>query len=323
MRWLVRAGFDPAQFLASLQRGATPYPGRIVRRSTLDGRFGNEALAIARVKLRSNAMRHRQRVLIAAVVFFAVWSAATWFFEGRIDTLLRPDAVADRIVYALVVNLLFGIVGGIALLWLWQRQGVLEVADCGFGPGHRTVASVAVGLVLGMAAYYLEGAPSLNPVVVVNAFSQVFVVSAAEVVVCWCIVGGAARLAVLRRSAAFATAVGAAIASVLFGVYHYGHSAPFNTFPMVALLSAVGLATSVFFFVSRDAAGTIVFHNFLGTFGVVQALSAANAIAPLEVMQVPLIGTALLTGAVLAGGYAFLRGSSATPSRAVRPIVSA
>jgi hypothetical protein len=252
-------------------------------------------------------VKHRPAVLIGAFAFFAVWSAATWFFEGRIHTLLRPDAVADRMAYALVVNLLFGMAGGMALLWHWQRQQAVEAARCGFGPGRRTVASVAAGLVLGLAAYFLQGAPSLNPVVIGNAFAQVLVVSAAEVVVCWCIVGSAVRAAVLRqRSPALAAVAAAAIASVLFGVYHYGHSVPFNTFPMVALLSAVGLATSAFFFISRDAAGTIVFHNFLGTFGVVQALSAANGLAPLQVLQVPLIGTALVTVAVLAGGYALL-----------------
>jgi predicted acyltransferase len=79
---------------------------------------------------------------------------------------------------------------------------------------------------------------------------------------------------------------------------------------MVLLLSVVGLVTSAFFFVSRDVAGTIVFHNFLGTFGVVQALSAANALSTLERQQLPLIVTALIAAGFLAAGYRVLHHAS-------------
>ncbi len=97
------------------------------------------------------------------------------------------------------------------------------------------------------------------------------------------------------------------------GVYHYAHSAPFNTTQMVLLLSVVGLVTSAFFFVSRDIAGTIVFHNFLGTFGVVQALSAANALSSFEWLQPALILTALITAGFLAAGYNVLRPAAEAP----------
>jgi hypothetical protein len=68
-----------------------------------------------------------------------------------------------------------------------------------------------------------------------------------------------------------------------------------------------GLVTSAFFFVSRDIAGTIVFHNFLGTFGVVQALSAANALSTLERLQPALILTAAVTAGFVAAGYIVMR----------------
>jgi hypothetical protein len=152
--------------------------------------------------------------------------------------------------------------------------------------------------------------------VIANAFAQVFVVSAAEIVVCWSVVGAAARAALRSRRAAVATFVAALVASVLFGVYHFAHSAPFNSVPMVVLLSIVGLATSAFFFISRDVAGTVVFHNFLGTFGVVQALSAAGALAPLQTPQWPLIGTAVLTAIVLGAGYAVLAAANGAAVRA-------
>lgn len=246
----------------------------------------------------------KQRLLAGALGFYAVWTLATWMFEGRIDTLLRPEAVGDRIIYAFAVNLLLGLGGGIALIRFWRQHEWLEAATSGFGSRLRALAGIAAGLVLGLGAYFLQGAPSTDPVIIVNAFSQVFVVSAAEVVVCWSLVGAAIKARLGGRGVS--TLVAAVVASALFGVYHFAHSAPFNSPQMVTLLSVIGLATSAFFFISRDVAGAVVFHNFLGTFGVVQALSAADALAPLERLQIPLLITAGVAAAMLAVGYAIL-----------------
>jgi hypothetical protein len=133
---------------------------------------------------------------------------------------------------------------------------------------------------------------------VVNAFAQVFVVSMAEVMVCWALVGGMVALGVGgSRWASITFAV--VVASLLFGFYHFAHSAPFNTPRMVIFLSVIGLMTSVFFFVSRDVYATILFHNFLGAFGVVQALAAQQNLGAFEVLQVPLIATAIAALVVL------------------------
>ena len=51
---------------------------------------------------------------------------------------------------------------------------------------------------------------------------------------------------------------------------------------MVALLTGVGFVTSAFFFLSRDIYATIVFHNFLGVFGVAQALAASGRLETLD-----------------------------------------
>jgi len=209
-------------------------------------------------------------------------------------------------VYAFVVNLLLGVAGGILFIRYGRDRVALEVSKAGFRPSRRTATSIIAGLGLGIAAYVLQGAPSMDPVVIVNAFSQVFVVSAAEVLVCWAIVGVASEAVLRARGRMVSVALSAVIASVLFGIYHYAHSAPFNTFPMVALLSGVGLVTGAFFFISRDVAGTVVFHNFLGTFGVVQALAAANALSSLETLQVPLVFAATITAVMLLTGYAVL-----------------
>jgi len=55
------------------------------------------------------------------------------------------------------------------------------------GSGHTAVA-VAVGVVLGFVIYAVQGAPSLNPVIVLNAsYAQVLVASVAKVLVCWAV----------------------------------------------------------------------------------------------------------------------------------------
>ncbi|HKL29942.1 MAG TPA: hypothetical protein VJ898_11850, partial [Natrialbaceae archaeon] len=42
---------------------------------------------------------------LVALGTYAAWTAITWLLEGRIETFLRPDAVADRLVYTGVANL--------------------------------------------------------------------------------------------------------------------------------------------------------------------------------------------------------------------------
>jgi hypothetical protein len=87
---------------------------------------------------------------------------------------------------------------------------------------------------------------------------------------------------------------GAALtASASFGLYHLAHSPPFNTARMVGLLTAVGLGTSVFFFVARDVYGTVAFHNGLALYGVATALDEAGASRGLERPNVVLLLTAL------------------------------
>ena len=114
----------------------------------------------------------------------------------------------------------------------------------------------------------------------------------AEVMVCWGVVAGSVRRSVENR-AWLAVPAAAIIASALFGVYHFAHSAPFNTPSMVAFLSVVGLVTSAVFFLTEDLYATIAFHNALGTLGVVRALDSAGSLAAFETVQWPLITTAI------------------------------
>ena len=240
----------------------------------------------------------RIRMISWALGFRLLWTLATWWFEGRIETFSRPDAVADRPIYTVVANILIGVVGTAIVLRLLLGRDATGRSRVGFGPLRRTLIWVPVGVALGLALYFGQGAPSTDPVVVLNAYSQVFVVSMAEVVVCWSLVGGMVALRI-GGTTWVSLPVATIVASVLFGVYHFAHSAPFNTIQMVAFLSVIGLLTSAFFFVSRDVYATLLFHNFLGVFGVVQALVAQEKLATFETLQIPLIATAVVALGVL------------------------
>lgn len=254
--------------------------------------------------------------ILAALGLFILWAIATWFLEGRIETLLRPDAVMGRLVYIVVVNLLIGIVGAAFMIRVSVQKAGVNRADTGFGRTAPSPMWIMIGLALGLGLFLAQGAPSLEPVVIINAYAQVFAVSAAEVVVCWALIGGVFKNAFgafgfsngsRGARSNWAAAVGAAVvASILFGAYHFGHSAPFNTIGMVAFLSFVGLWTSAFFFISRDVYATVAFHNFLGVLGVVQALAAADKLGNFSTLQVPLLITAAVALLVLIGSDIFI-----------------
>lgn len=252
-------------------------------------------------------MRIRAMALVLAGLLVAAWSVVTWLLEGRLHTFLRPEAAADRIAYAVLGNLLTGIALGAACVALLVRRGDLDATRAGFPAGRRTVNASLTGLVLGLGAYLAQGAPSLDPVVLVNAYSQVFVVSAAEVMVCWCLAGAVVEAALAPMGRLAATLVAALLSATLFGLYHFAHSPPFDTWPMVLLLTGVGLVTGAFFFASRDALGTMLFHNFLGTFGVLQALATADAIGPLERVQPALVAMAVAALLLVIGTRAYIR----------------
>lgn len=251
----------------------------------------------------------RTRLGLTALAVYAAFCAATWFLEGRIQTFLRPDAVADRLIYIGVANLLIGVAGAAVAIRFAVSQGT-DIGLTGFGPRRPSILWLALAFALGLLFYFIQGAPSANPWVIINAFAQVFAVSAAEVLVCWALVGGVFT-DLLKTSRRFQAAFGglrlaapvcaAIFASGLFGLYHFGHSPPFNTLEMVTFLSLIGLATSAFFFISRDTYSTIVFHNFLGVYGVLQALDAAGKLESFQTLKTPLLIAAAATLLLLAG----------------------
>jgi hypothetical protein len=252
--------------------------------------------------------------VLLALALWLLWTAATWLLEGRLLTLQRPEAVEARVLYAVVANMVIGIVGsGMLLRWLIRGRR-MRPERVGFASSPRRIIAVAAGTLLGFGAYVAQGAPTLEPVILLNGFAQVFVVSTAEVLVCWSLIGVALERSLAPRAGRWGSVGAAAGAAAFFGLYHYAHSPPFNTHTMVSILTTVGLITGVFFFVSRDVYGTIVFHNFLGLFGVLRALDEGGRLAAYTTIELPLIVGALLSlGLLVMIHLLWLRGNDPDP----------
>lgn len=251
-----------------------------------------------------------------AFALYALWVIATYLLEGLPGTLLRPEAVGLRLAYAFVANLAIGILLPLWVIRIALRKGLGSPADYGFSGIGRTLLSVAAGGLAGYALFHLSLSEPVHPLIVLNSFAQVWVVTAAEIIVCWALVGGTLHVALRPWNRIGAILVAAAVASVLFGVYHFAHSPPFNQLGMVAFLTAIGFATSLWWFVSRDVYGTAVFHNFFGVTGVLAALQAGGLVLAQPQPAVPLVMTALLvTVAMVWLGTDWIRGNGRASER--------
>jgi hypothetical protein len=246
----------------------------------------------------------------SAAGLFVAWSLATYLLEGRVLTFARPDALADRAAYALIANLLIGI-GGSALLLRWLvARSALSPEELGLRSARRTFFSIALASTLGAGILLpvvwssaSEASSPVSGILLANSFAQVLVVSIAEVLVCWAVLGtaiGYASAGTVSRAAPRVIAwLGAAAA---FGVYHFAHSPPFDTLEMVGFLTLVGLATGAFYFTVRELYGTIVFHHLLAFKGVTSALAGAGPAALTAQIQpsIALTAVAAIVALVLA-----------------------
>lgn len=112
---------------------------------------------------------------------------------------------------------------------------------------------VTVAGTIGVLLFVIQGPASLNPVVISNVFSQTLPTSIAEVVVCWAVLGASMESFSRNRfGKKLSVIVGIIISTVLFGVYHFAHSEPFNQVNMVMILMLPGLITSIAYFVGRN-----------------------------------------------------------------------
>lgn len=234
-------------------------------------------------------MQRKSWPVAASAGLFLVWTLATYLFEGRLLVFLRPEAEFARLAYTLVANILIGTVGAMLLVrGFLDRESVSRPRLYGLVGTGRVFLGILAGVFAGGVFFSLQTWPSDNPVVFINAYSQVLVVSIAEVLVCWVALGGAVADRGKGLSGYSAAII---ISAIAFGVYHFGHSPPFNTLGMVAFLAVVGLFTGTFYFATGSVYGAILFHNFLGMKGVVEALAARGALELYNTPQIPLIAT--------------------------------
>ena len=52
-----------------------------------------------------------RRALTLPLALYLLWVLATYLLEGRVLTFQRPEATGARLTYALVANILIGIIG--------------------------------------------------------------------------------------------------------------------------------------------------------------------------------------------------------------------
>jgi hypothetical protein len=99
----------------------------------------------------------RRIAVLAALALFAVWTLSTWFLEGRIETLLRPEAVADRAIYAVIANVLIGTALAFVLLRLLVQGGSLTRDSAGLGRRIPSPPRLLIALVLGFGSTCSRG----------------------------------------------------------------------------------------------------------------------------------------------------------------------
>ena len=235
-------------------------------------------------------------LILAAVALYGIWTLATYLLECRKKTFLKPPSSTDRLVYAVVANLLIGTLGSIMLIRWFATHSVPPWP--GFAT-QRVVLSVPAGLILGIVLLAIQRPATWNPTVLLNGYAQTLVVSIAEVLVCWGVLGAAVRFGTASLGTLSSIIIGLLVASVAFGAYHFGHTAPFNTPPVVLGLSVVGLATGLFFVVSGDIYGTIAFHNFFAVKGVTGSLSKQGLLDQFRRPQPALLAMAVVAVALL------------------------
>ncbi|NIV15740.1 MAG: hypothetical protein GWN62_32135, partial [Aliifodinibius sp.] len=77
-------------------------------------------------------MSFTKKAILLALSLFIMWMLATYLLEGMLKTFRQPDATMARFTYALIANLLIGVVASTWLLSTFLRNGALTSRQSGF-----------------------------------------------------------------------------------------------------------------------------------------------------------------------------------------------
>ena len=225
----------------------------------------------------------KTKFIIIAVIIYLIWILATYLLEGRINLLQTPNPFA-RLIYAVIANMIIGTVIAIWLLKPPILQRFVSPKQLGFqSSAKRVIIAVVVAGLVGFALFIIQKPASLNPIVILNVFSQTLPGSIAEVIVCWALVGTTFESMFFKYNSKRLVSIilAATVSTILFGIYHFAHSPPFNQPSMVVFLMCPGLLTSIVYFVGRDVYAAIAFHNFQALFGVMNNINIESLLHPI------------------------------------------
>src|SRR5512139_2900693 len=162
---------------------------------------------------RHNVISVKHRIIVLAFLTYLVWVIVTYLLEGRILTLLRPEAVTARMVYVLVANILVGI---ILALWVIRKAmgtELISLESAGYRPLKRSILAVIIAFLGGLAILLIQHQGAPNPVVLLNVYAQVLTVTIAEVAICWGMIGSITEGTLREKGRIVATTGGILVAS--------------------------------------------------------------------------------------------------------------
>ena len=235
----------------------------------------------------------KKRLIVTPIAIYLIWILASYLLEGRINLLQKPDAVG-RFTYTVIANIAIGTVIAIWLLKPSISSGFLTIKQLGFQSMKRILIVVTIAGIIGFVLFIVQRPVTLDPVVVLNIFAQTLPGSIAEVVVCWAAIGTTFESVTRNKGRTISIILGAAIATILFGLYHFAHSPPFNEPGTVLFLMYPGILTSLVYFIGRDIYATIIFHNFQALLGVMMNVNIKSFTQPAYPILILAVGSMLV-----------------------------
>jgi hypothetical protein len=226
------------------------------------------------------------KLIAIALSIYVIWVATTYILEGRIHLFQKVDPIG-RMTYVVIANIAIGtVLSAIAIRYLMKAQ-LVKPEQLGLNKSRlRTAAIITLGAAGGLILFIVQNPRTTEPIVIFNVFMQALPVSIAEVMVCWALIGSSFESLTKNNNSGkkiMSVIVGAVAASVLFGVYHYAHSPPFNQTNIVLFLMLPSIATAITYFLGRDIYAAVIVQNFMGIFGVISNLPN------LEVYRQPMV----------------------------------